>query len=362
MTIRSPAQKMICVDGSYGEGGGQVLRTSVTLAALTQQPICVKNIRRERRKPGLRPQHLTAVRAAATICGAQLEGDRLGSKVLTFVPGGPVRPGTYVFDVAKATEGGSAGSVGLVLQTVLLPLALAKGESCLRLRGGTHVPWAPSVLYLERVFLPTLALMGLHARVKLVRRGFYPAGGGEVRVQISEQKGVLNPISLVERGDLQRVWGKAVVTNLPAHIPQRMANRARSLLATEGIHARIEPVRDRATGPGAGLFLFAEYAHVVAGFTSYGRPGLPSEQVAETVCEKLMAHHCSGASADPYLLDQIVLPFALAAGHSRAGTSRVSQHLLTNVWAVRQFLSVGVRVEGDRGAPGILTVEASRYD
>ena len=363
MTVKLSVQKpLLVIDGSYGEGGGQVLRSSVTLASLCQQPIRVENIRWGRRKPGLRPQHLTAVRAAAAICGARLEGDRLGSEALTYVPTGPVRPGTYVFDVAEAAEGGSAGSVGLILQTVLLPLAMARGESRLVLRGGTHVPWAPSVSYLEHVFLPTLARMGAYARLELARWGFYPAGGGEISVHIPEQEGVLNPVSLMDRGELRRVWGMAVVTNLPAHIPQRMATRARNLLAAESIHVRVDPIRNRGAGPGAGLFVFAEYAHAVAGFTAYGRPGLPSEQVAENACEELLAHHHSGASADPYLPDQIALPFALAVGHSRAGTSRVSQHLLTNVWIVRQFLPVEVYVEGERGTPGTLMVKARRYD
>ena len=190
---------MLVIDGSTGEGGGQVLRTSVTLACLTQQPVHVENIRRGRRKPGLRPQHLTAVRAAAAICGARLKGDRLGSGELTFVPSEPVRPGSYVFDVSEVADAGSAGSVGLVLQTVLLPLALARGESRLILRGGTHVPWAPSASYLEHVYLPALARMGVYARFHLARWGFYPAGGGEVRVYVPAQEGVLYPVSLTDR-------------------------------------------------------------------------------------------------------------------------------------------------------------------
>jgi RNA 3'-terminal phosphate cyclase (ATP) len=348
---------MVVVDGSYGEGGGQVLRTALTLAVLTGQPVRVEHIRAGRAKPGLRPQHLTAVRAAAAVCDAHLDGDALGAQTLVLAPGGPAHPGEYAFDVAEVSEGGSAGAVGLVLQTVLLPLALVEGESRLTLRGGTHVPWAPPVSYLEYVFLPVLARMGVRAQVELVRWGFYPAGGGEVQIRVSGQAGSLRSIVLTQRGDLRRVWGQAVVLNLPAHIPQRMAARSHNVLEQAGLQAQVEPRRLRGAGPGAGVFLFAEYEHVTAGFTAHGRKGLPAERVAEAACEELLAHHRSGDPADRHLADQLALPVALAEGESRVRTSCVSRHLLTNVWVVRKFLARNVRVEGELEAPGTLVVD-----
>lgn len=353
---------MVVIDGSYGEGGGQVLRTALALSALTGRAVCIERIRAGRKNPGLQPQHLTAVRAAAAICAAHLEGDELDSQTLTFTPTAPPRPGEYVFDVSEAARGGSAGSVSLILQTVLLPLALAPGLSRLTLRGGTHVPWAPPVSYLEHVFLPAVAQMGVRAQVELVRWGFYPAGGGEIHVQIEGHLGPLRPIRLTERGELQRVWGIAAVTNLPAHISQRMANRAHNVLAEAGIHAQIEPRRLQGAGPGAGVFLFAEYTHATAGFTAYGRQGLPAERVAEAACADLLAHHHTGAPADPHLADQLVLPAALAAGESRIVTSRIAQHLLTNLWVVRQFLTRTLRVEGEEGALGALIVTEETRD
>jgi len=347
---------MVVIDGSYGEGGGQVLRTALTLATLTGQPTRIERIRAGRQKPGLRPQHLAAVRAAAAVCGARLEGDELGSQALAFIPGGPPCAGQYAFDVTETAHGGSAGSVSLVLQTVLLPLALAEGDSHLTLRGGTHAPWAPSVSYLEHVFLPLAAQMGVRAQVELVRWGFYPAGGGEIQVRIGGRKGPLRPIVLTERGELQRMWGTAVVMNLPSHIPQRMAVRAHNKLAEAGLRAQVEPRRLNGAGPGAGIFLFAEYGQALAGFTAYGRQGLPAERVAETACEELLAHHRSGAPADPHVADQLVLPMVLAEGESYVSTSQVSQHLLTNVWVVQQFLVRGIRVEGEPGTPGTLIV------
>jgi RNA 3'-terminal phosphate cyclase (ATP) len=353
---------MLTIDGSHGEGGGQVLRTALTLAAITGQSTRIEHIRAGRRKPGLRPQHLTAVRAAAAICGAHLEGDQLDSQTLVFAPGGPSRPGEYAFDVTQAAGGGSAGSVGLILQTVLLPLALAEGESRLTLQGGTHVPWAPPVSYLEHVFLPHLARMGVRAQVKLVRWGFYPAGGGEIQVQIVGRGGPLDPTVLAERGELRRVWGIAAVMNLPAHIPQRMAARARNVLAEAGLKAQVEPHRLRGPGPGAGIFLFAGYAHVTAGFTAYGRKGLPAERVAEAACEDLLAHHRSGVPVDPHLADQLVLPMALAQGESCVVTSQASQHLLTNIWVVRQFLARELHLTGQPGTPGTLVVKGEGHD
>ncbi len=348
------------IDGSYGEGGGQVLRTSLTLSVLTGRSLRVEHIRAGRNKPGLRPQHLTAVRAAAAICGAQLEGDEIGSRDLSFIPSGPARAGQYTFDVTEAAQGGSAGSVGLVLQTIFLPLALTDGESHVTLRGGTHVPWAPSISYVEHVFLPQLARMGAQAQIELEQWGFYPAGGGHVQVRISGRAGDLCPLQLAERGACQSAWGIAAAMNLPSHIPQRMADRARGLLTEAGLSARMEPRRLRGNGPGAGLFLFVEYDQVTAGFTVYGRKGLPSERVAEMACGELLAHHRATGAVDPHLVDQLVLPAVLAEGETRVSTARVTQHLLTNVWAVRQFLAREIQVEGELGSPGWLYVKGGR--
>jgi RNA 3'-terminal phosphate cyclase (ATP) len=353
---------MLIIDGSHGEGGGQILRTALTLAVLTEQPTRIENIRAGRRQPGLRPQHLTAVRAAAAVCDARLEGDELGSQTVVLVPGGTIHPGEYVFDVTEAAEGGSAGSVGLVLQTVLLPLALTEGESRVELRGGTHVAWAPSASYVEHVFLPTLERMGVEVEIELGQWGFYPAGGGTIHVRVPGRGAPLRPISLTERGRGERLWGIAAVTNLPSHIPQRMANRARNVLAEQDLKAKVEARRLRGVGPGAGIFLFAEYEHVIAGFTAYGRKGLPAERVAEAACEDMLTHHQSGAPVDPHLADQLVLPMALSQGESHLVTSEITDHLLTNVWVVRQFLGCRLRVDGELGDVGTLVVEGEGYD
>jgi RNA 3'-terminal phosphate cyclase (ATP) len=344
------------IDGSHGEGGGQILRSALTLAAITGDTVCLENIRANRDKPGLRPQHLTAARAAAIICNARLEGAELNSQTLTFAPQTPTQAGNYVFDVNDVLNSGSAGAMTLVLQTILLPLALADAPSRLILRGGTAVPMSPPAPYIEHVYLPTLFEMGVHARLAHRLWGFYPQGGGELDMEIAGCA-TLRPLDLTERGAPERVDGAACVAKLPSHIPQRMSDRARALLTQAGIsRVSIEPQHVTSPGMGAGLFITAQYARARAGFSALGRRGLPSEEVAELACRELLEHHHSGAAVDPHLGDQLVLPCVLAQGTSRAAVSRVTQHLLTNVWVAAHFDFPAARVTGDEGQPGILSV------
>ncbi|HEY9708718.1 MAG TPA: RNA 3'-terminal phosphate cyclase, partial [Oculatellaceae cyanobacterium] len=260
---------MLHIDGSYGEGGGQILRSCLSLAAITGQPIRIDRIRAGRSKPGLAIQHLTAVRAA-TICQAQLHGDSLRSMRLEFIPRCPTQSGEYTFDVTETTGAGSAGAVSLILQTILLPLALATGNSVVTLRGGTHLPWSPPIPYIEQVYLPIVRQMGVQAEVQVNAWGWYPRGGGEVELRITGLGGgVASPLGglqLLERGALQQVQGLAVVTELPSHIPQRMASRAENLLQQANLKAQVQPVRSRGVGPGAGIFLTAIYEHSRSGF------------------------------------------------------------------------------------------------
>ncbi len=356
---------MITIDGSYGEGGGQILRSSLTLAALTGQAVQLKNIRANRSKPGLRPQHLTAVRAAARICNARVESAALNSQSLTFTPQTPPQAGVYVFDVNDAATYASAGATTLILQTVLLPLALAPGASKVTLRGGTHVPMSPPAIFLEQVYLPLLFEMGVRARLNHRMWGFAPQGGGELDVEIAGQAR-LRPLDLSERGALKSVEGLAFVSELPPHIPQRMSDRAAMLLRQAGCqHVSIEARQVPARGIGTGIFLLARYDSATcsggarAGFDALGRRGLASEQVAEMACHDLLNHHRTGATVGPHLADQLVLPFALAGGTSRAHVSRITQHLLTNLWVIQQFELATIHVEGRENESGAVVIEAS---
>jgi len=337
---------VLTIDGSQGEGGGQILRTALALAAITGRAICIEKIRAGRKNPGLAAQHLTGVRAIAGICDAHVDGDELGSQRLTFVPGRPPQAGDYVFDVAEAREGGSAGATTLVLHTILLPLALSDGDSTVIIRGGTHVAWSPSFDYARDVWLPALSQMGICATLELSRWGWYPVGEGEIQIVINGLSGKPSPLTQVKRGALRRVRGRAVAANLPSHIPQRMVTRARSLLEGAGVDARIEPLRVRAACAGAGIFLTAEYEDVCAGFSALGAKGKPSEVVAEEAVAALLDHRDSGAAFDQYLADQLILPLALAGGASSYTAERVSRHLTTNAWVVERFNLARISIEG----------------
>jgi RNA 3'-terminal phosphate cyclase (ATP) len=339
---------MLVIDGDYGEGGGQILRTSLTLAAILTQPIRIDNIRAKRKNPGLAAQHLTAVRAAAMICEARLAGDRLGSTQLVFEPHSPPIAGFYEFDVAGAREGGSAGAASLVLQTVLLPLALAGDTSIVMVKGGTHVAWSPSFHYLHDVYLAVLNQLGLQATAELLAWGWYPAGGGEIKATVPGANYVSagQSISLgPARGSLKQIKGVAVASSLPAHIAQRMRDRAMNLLASAGLPAAIEPQRVRSVSPGAGIFLAAEYEAGLAGFSALGQKGKPAEVVAEEAVNDLLAFHHRGAVLDTHLADQLILPFVLAEVTGSFSVERLSQHILTNIWVVEQFLGSVVEVD-----------------
>lgn len=349
----------LIIDGSHGEGGGQILRSALSLSAITGRPVRIENLRANRKKPGLAAQHLTSVRAAAMLCDAEMKGAELGSQTLQFIPRKPVRAGDYFLDVAEAREGGSAGAVMLVLQTLLPPLALAEGVSTVILRGGTHVDMSPSYDYVHDVWLPTLARMGMHAELSLVRSGWFPVGRGEVRLRIAGS-GELRPLRLEHRGPLQTVTGRALAANLPAHICERMAAHARDLLEQAGMAAEIEAVVLEAACPGAGLYLTAHYENSLAGFGAQGKRGKPAERVAEEACFALLQHHRSGAALEQHLADQLILPTVLCRGESVFGVERISPHLVTNTWVVKRFGLARIDITRAADGTGVVKILASR--
>lgn len=350
---------MIEIDASQGEGGGQVLRSALAMSVITGQPVHLTRIRARRRNPGLAPQHLAGVKAAAQICDAEVEGAALRSQELTFIPGGAARAGTYEFDIQELAGQGSAGATTLLLQTLLLPLALADGDSHLTLRGGTHVAWSPPVHYVRWVLLPMLDRIGIHAEVELVDWGWYPKGGGEVRVTIrgnSELRG----IQLTDRGAFVNLRGVAVATNLPSHIPQRISARANNLLREAGLPANVEALRVSGTTEGAGIFVAIAYENVVAGFTGLGRLGKPSAEVAEEAIIPLIAYYRRTAALGPYLPDQIVPALMMAQGPSLFSTVEITRHTLTNIAIVQEFIDRSVHVDGTEGQPGFVRIDGEQ--
>ncbi|MEW6577589.1 MAG: RNA 3'-terminal phosphate cyclase [Chloroflexota bacterium] len=329
---------MLYLDGSQGEGGGQIVRTALTLSAISGTPVRIERIRAGRQTAGLRPQHVAAVRAVADICAAHVEGAAVGSEAITFAPGGPVRPGRYEWAI------GTAGSAVLVVQTVLLPLALAAGPSEVRVHGGTHVPYSPSGHYLRDVYVPFLLGLGAEMTLFLEAYGWMPEGGGTIVAQVSGSA-QLSGVDMRQRERIERVFGTAVGCNLPSHIPQRIANRAINLLGTLEVAADVRPLRARGISTGAGLFLAVEYTNGRGGFGVLGRKGMPSEVVAEKAVTALLAFHAGNASVDEHLADQIVVPLALAGGASAFVTPEITAHLLTNIGVVRAFVDRPIAVD-----------------
>jgi RNA 3'-terminal phosphate cyclase (ATP) len=335
---------MLTIDGSYGEGGGQVVRSAVTLAAILGRPVQIINIRAGRKVPGLAAQHLTAVGAAAMICDADLRGAEAGSTHVTFVPQANPVAGDYEFDVAAAREGGSAGAATLVLQTILLPLALVKGPSTATVRGGTHVAWSPTFHYFRDVYLTALAKLGILASGELLNWGWFPAGEGAISLSLPGNAGPTYPVDWSVRGELEQVFGVAVASGLPSHIAQRICNRAKNLLTQVGLSGTVQPVRTKSVSPGAGIFLTAQYQRINAGFGALGKKGKPSDQVAQEAVDAFLAFHHSPAVIDSHLADQLVLPLALHGQPAVLTVEAITEHTRTNVWVAEQFLGTVARV------------------
>jgi RNA 3'-terminal phosphate cyclase (ATP) len=351
---------MLVIDGSHGEGGGAVLRNSLSLSAVLGQELRVEHIRAKRPNPGLQAQHLTTVRALGQICRAELKGAELRSSSLIFRPRSSPQNGEYSWDVAEARRGGSAGAVTLILQCVLMPLLSAQGDSRLLLQGGTHVAWSPPFHYLQSVYLPMLRRVGMKASVEIERWGWYPIGGGLITAQVrgrGDDLPTLGGLHLNSRGALTRVWGISAASNLPAHIAQRQKARAEEVLRSEGLHPDVQLVDAPAQGQGTVVFLVAEFENTRAGFTALGKKGKPAEQVADEACAQFLSYFRSEALFDQHLADQLIIPLALVRGSSSFTTCRITQHLLTNAWIVNQFLGKKVAIEGAEGEAGTVSIE-----
>ncbi|HEX5447111.1 MAG TPA: RNA 3'-terminal phosphate cyclase [Pirellulales bacterium] len=321
---------MLTIDGSQGEGGGQILRTSLALSIITGTPISINHIRAKRDKPGLRRQHLTAVRAAAKISEADVSGDQVGSKQITFHPRRTV-PGDYRFDV------GSAGSTTLVLQTILPPLVLAGGRSTIELIGGTHNPFAPPVDFLQRAFLPILNRMGPSVTLQIERPGFYPVGGGRLRVAI-EPATRLAPVAILERGEIVRRRCQAVIANLPDHIAER--ELATVAAALDWPDDCLETRRYEGNyGPGNLVTIEIECEQLTEVFTGFGRKGVRAEAVAGEAAAEAQRWLAAEAPVGEHLADQLLLPSALAGGGEFI-TMPPSSHFTTNCDVIGQFLNV----------------------
>jgi RNA 3'-terminal phosphate cyclase (ATP) len=340
--MREGSGTVLTLDGSHGEGGGQIVRTALSLAVALNRPVTITNVRAGRSRPGLQPQHLTAVRALAAVSDAKVDGAELHSTALRFAPRG-TRPGTYRFEI------GTAGAVSLVLQALLLPFALAEAPSQVTLTGGTHVTWSPPFHYLAETFLPALAAMGIRAQATLRRWGWYPRGGGEVEATIEPTpRAALCGFVAETRDEHVAIRGLSAVSHLPRSIAERQRGRAADRLTAAGVAAEIA-IEDGvpAFGPGTLVFLGIRGR---AGFSALGRRGLPAEQVADGAVDPLLAFLGSHAAVDEHLADQLVPFCALANAESTFTCPAISPHLATVAWVVEQFLPVRIRLETTRPA------------
>jgi RNA 3'-terminal phosphate cyclase (ATP) len=338
---------MLSIDGSEGEGGGQVLRTALALSAVTGTPFRIERIRGGRSKPGLLRQHLTAVNAMTEICDARVEGAELGSQTLSFAPRA-VKHGEHTFAV------GTAGSATLVFQTVLPALLAAEGCSRIRFEGGTHNPMSPPFEHLAQTFLPLLGRMGARVSVALLRAGFYPAGGGAFEASI-ESSGVLAKLELLERGAIEKLRIRAVVANLSDRIAEREAKTLASALCDHPLDFETE--RLESAGPGNVAFVAVHAEHITETFVGFGEIGVRAEKVVHRLAGQVRKHLATDAPVSEHLADQLLIPCALAGGGAYRA-SVISEHTRTNAAIIERFLKVKVAIEDERGAFTVRVSEA----
>jgi RNA 3'-terminal phosphate cyclase (ATP) len=341
---KEPGTRLITLDGSSGEGGGQILRTALTLSILTGRAFRIVKIRANRDKPGLRPQHLKAVEAAAILGGAEVVGGSVGSRDLTFRPG-TVEPRDLRVDI------GTAGATALVLQTLHLPMAL-RGDKPVRLTltGGTFNESAPSFPFLTTTWRAHLAAIGMPISLAMPAAGYYPGGGGTLEAWIEPANP--QPLVLEDRGELVKIRGMAETTNLSHNgIRRRMADRAVERLAARGFRAEVESCETPGPGQGASITLIAEFTKAPpASFVGVGKRGKPAEAVAEEAVADLLGHlEAKQGAIDLHSADQILLPLAFAPGRSVYTVTQVTEHLRTNVETIRTFLDRPIRIEEDSG-------------
>lgn len=348
---------LLKIDGSMGEGGGQILRYALALSALTLRPIEVFNIRVKRSNPGLRPQHLTAVKSLATLTDADVSGAEVGSTVLRFKPKKRLH-GSFTFDV------GTAGSTSLVIQAILPVLLMSEHPSHVVIKGGTNVPLSPAIDYMIHVFKHNLKLFGAEIEIELVKRGHYPRGGGIVELYVNPMKQPLKPVEIVSRGKPSRTKIVSHAVRLPHHVAKRQADSAARILERlAGLSAEVEvetypPEKDPHLGPGSGILVYVECSSGTRlGGDAVGEKGKPAEAVGEEAARKLVEDFETGMAFDRHMGDMLVPYTFLAEGKSVVGVARITSHLITAIELTKMFFPEAyVEIAGTHDKPGIITV------
>jgi RNA 3'-terminal phosphate cyclase (ATP) len=341
---------LVTIDGSQGEGGGQIVRSAIALSLVTGRGVRIEDIRAGRQKPGLMRQHLTAVQAAAEVGRAHVEGEEVGSRAITFIPS-TIKPGNYFFRV------GTAGSATLVLQTVLPALMIADGPSKLILEGGTHNPWAPPFDFLDKTFFPLVNRMGPRIRADLEQYGFYPAGGGRFTVWIQPEQ-MLSGFDLLTRGEITSRRVRAIVANLPRHIGER---EIKTIAAKSNWDKRCFEVEEveNAAAPGNVVLIELESSELTEVMSGFGRPAVRAEKVAAEVLNEARDYLQADVPVGPHLADQLMLPLGMSAWQRANGAELVggsfrtlplTRHAHTHAAILRQMLGVAVDVVEEGGS------------
>ncbi|MDI6643650.1 MAG: RNA 3'-terminal phosphate cyclase [Methanobacteriaceae archaeon] len=338
---------MIAIDGSYGEGGGAIIRTATALSALTGKPIHITNIRANRPKKGLAPQHLTAIKALSSLTSASCSGLKLGSREIYFKPG-PISGGNYHIDIK------TAGSTTLVLQSLMIPSMFADSTVNLVIKGGTDVKWSPTFDYLKNVTLPFLRVLGYMARIDLIKRGFYPRGGGIIKAKINPIKR-LKPINLTKL-EISGFNGISHCSKLPCHVATRQAQKATEILEKKGYPVEIDvQCIDNSISPGSAIVLWTRGNYPLGG-SDIGEPGKRAETVAKNAADELLDQISKNSPLDKYMGDQII-PYMAITGRSSIKTAELTKHTVTNIYVAEKIMDKKFKVEGKIGEPAIISIE-----
>lgn len=346
--------EFVKIDGSYGEGGGSLLRYAIALSSVTMKPVEVFNIRVKRSNPGLRPQHLNAVRALARMTDALVEGDEIGSYRIRFIPRRKAG-GSFEIDI------GTAGSVSLIVQAVLPVCLTSESETVLRIRGGTDVPMAPPIDYMADVFLPNLSLLGARVELRVLRRGHYPKGGGIIELRVKPSN--LISIQKVSRDEFSRILGRSHAVKLPRSVVERISSSAEEVLRREGFEVEIEREwsEDDHLGPGAGIVLWTDSSPRI-GADELGEKSKPSEIVGRNAALKITGEVKTKMAFDNHTGDMIIPYLAIARGTSKVGLSKLTMHAESNIWLVERFLAAKFKVDGRLNMPSVIEVEGVGID
>jgi len=338
---------LIEIDGSYGEGGGSVLRIATALSALCTKPVKIFNIRSKRPKPGLMPQHLNAVKAVAELSNAKVSGLEIGSTEIIFQPG-PLKAGNYRIDVK------TAGSITLILQAFMIPAAFTDGPVKITIAGGTDLRWSPSIDYLQNITIPVLKIMGYKAKTKLVKRGHYPKGGGIFEVEIFPVS-TLNSVNMVE-SNFKTIKGISHAVNLPKHVAVGQARSAENIIKNAGYDIEIEVKHiEKSHGSGSGILLWTD-GNIPIGGSSIGEKSKKAEEVGHDAAMDLLYQIRGKSALDSHMGDQVV-PYLFIAGNSTIKTSELTQHTLTNIHVAGKFIQREVVVDGKLGKPAVISVK-----